>query len=65
MDRQQKIQVAQRELVAAAQEFAFGTNTSPEDAGDVQAWLDTLQSLRRGEDVSLWETSKNGRGQVI
>jgi hypothetical protein len=33
--------------------------------GDLQCWVDALQRLYAGEDVSVYETAKGGRGRVI
>ena len=58
-DASRKIEVAERELRAAVETAIRERRVD----GDLQAWVDTLQSLYAGDDVSLWETT--GRGRVL
>lgn len=61
LSHEQKVWKAEHELLTAVHR---GIEERRID-GDIQCWLDALQSLYAGEDVSVWETAKGGRGRVI
>lgn len=61
MSIEEKTAIAEREL----REAVWLAIDERRIDGDLQCWVDTLQSLYAGEDVSVWECAKGGRGRVI
>lgn len=51
--------------------WLFGMSEAPseykagETNGDLQCWIDAVLALSRGEDVSVWECARGGRGRVL
>jgi hypothetical protein len=56
-----KVARAERELRAAVKTAIRERRVD----GDLQCWVDALQTLYAGEDVAVYECGKGGRGRVI